>query len=271
MLSLSLFSFFSWFSFHLFCKFGSVGIDMIMIRPNLYISSHDDKSNLYPWSYFHSLPLVVSRRSLIVDDEGKTIAVVLNDIVSPQLLQQLELVASQYRDAVIHRLLVSDVRGAHATVMFGSYIEWGGSGKIFTKKTNESCPNFLESIDGVGKFLSHMFKLVCREIATCIQSIPEELHLWEAITLITNITTRHTDPCDFTWSMVLPFGVFTSGAVDLKYMNTILKCRRGGLYFINFSKIYHELCTSSSERQALICTNHRAVVKRYVNCDISHL
>jgi hypothetical protein len=248
---------------------------MIMIRPNPYISSRDDKSNLYPRSYFHSLPLVVSGRSLIVDDEGKTIAVVLNDIVPPQLLQQLELVASQHRDAVIRRLLVSDVRGAHATVMFGSYIERGGSGKIFTKKTNESCPNFLESIDGVGKFLSHMFKLVCREVATCIQSVPEELRLWEAITLMfwnaTNITTRHTDPRDFTWSMVLPFGAFTGGAVDLKYMNTTLECRRGGLYFINSSKIYHELCTSSPERQALICTNHRAVVKRYVNRDISHL
>jgi hypothetical protein len=77
-------------------------------------------------------------------------------------------VASQHRDAVIHRLLVSDVRGAHTTVMFGSYIERGGSGKIFTKKTNKFYPNFLESIDGVGKFLSYMFKLVCREVATCI-------------------------------------------------------------------------------------------------------
>jgi hypothetical protein len=246
-----------------------------MIRPNLYISSRNDKSNLYPRSYFHSLPLVISGRSLIVNDKGKTIAIVLNDIVPPQLLQQLELVASQHRDAVIHRLLVSDVRGTHATVMFGSYIERGGFGKIFTKKTNESCSNFLESIDGVGKFLSHMFKLVYREVATCIQSVPEELRLWEAITLMfwnaTNITTCHTDPRDFTWSMVLLFRAFTSGAVNLKYMNTTLECRRGGLYFINSSKIYHELCTSSPERQALICTNHRAVVKQYVNRDISHL
>jgi hypothetical protein len=178
-----------------------------MIRPNPYISSRDDKSNLYPRSYFHSLPLVVSGRSLIVDDEGKTIAIVLNDIVLPQLLQQLELVASQHRDAVICRLLVSDVREAYATVMFGSYIERGGSGKIFTKKTNESCSNFLESIDGVGKFLSHMFKLVCGEVATCIQSVPEKLHLWKAITLMfwnaTNITTRHTDPLREVWYFLL--------------------------------------------------------------------
>jgi hypothetical protein len=86
--------------------------------------------------------------------------------------------------------------------MFDSYIERGGSGKIFTKKTNKSCPNFLESIGGVGKFLSHMFKLVCREVATCIQSVPEKLYLWKAITLMfwnaTNITTHHTDSRDFT-------------------------------------------------------------------------
>jgi hypothetical protein len=69
-----------------------------------------------------------------VDDKGKTLAIVLNDIMLLQLLQQLELVASKYRDAVIHRLLVSDVREIHATVMFGSYIEQGGSGRIFTKK-----------------------------------------------------------------------------------------------------------------------------------------
>jgi hypothetical protein len=210
-----------------------------------------------------------------VDDEDKTLAIVLNDIVPLQLLQQLELVASKYRDAVIRRSLVSDVREAYATVMFSSYIERGGSDRIFTKKVHESCPDFLESIDGVGKFLSHMFKLVCREVAACVQSVPEELHLWEAITFMfwnaTNITTCYTDSRDFTWSMVLPFEAFTGGAIDLKYMNTTLECRRGGMYFINSSKIYHELCTSSLERQALVCTNHRAVVKRYVNHDISHL
>jgi hypothetical protein len=248
---------------------------LITIHPNPYISSQDDKLNLYQRSYFHSLSLVVSGRSLIVDNEGKTIAIVLNDIVPLHLLQQLELVASKHRDAVIRSSLISDVRGAHATVMFGSYIEREGSGRIFTKKAHESCPDFLKSIDGIGKFLSHIFKLVCREVAACVQSVPEELHLWEAIILIfwnaTNITTRHTDPHDFTWSMVLLFGAFTGGAVDLKYMNTTLECRRGGMYFINSSKIYYELCTSSPDRQALVCTNHRAVVKRYVNCDISHL
>jgi hypothetical protein len=119
-----------------------------------------------------------------VNDEGKTIAVVLNDIVLLYLLQQLELVASKHRDAVIHSSLVSDVRRAHATVMFGSYIEREGSGRIFTKKAHESCPDFLESIDGIGKFLSHMFKLVCREVAACVQSVPEELRLWKAITLM---------------------------------------------------------------------------------------
>jgi hypothetical protein len=94
-----------------------------MICLNLYISLRDNKSNLYPQSYFHSLPLVVSKRSLIVDDKGKTIAVVLNDIVLSQLQQQLELVANQHKDVVIYRLLVSDVREAHTTVIFGSYIE----------------------------------------------------------------------------------------------------------------------------------------------------
>jgi hypothetical protein len=248
---------------------------LITIHPNPYISSQDDKSNLYQRSYFHSLSLVVSGRSLIVNDKGKTIAVVLNDIVLLYLLQQLELVASKHRDAVICSSLVSDVRGAHVTVMFGSYVERGGFGRIFTKKAHESCPDFLKSIDGIGKFLSHMFKLVCRKVAACVQSVPEELRLWKAITLMfwnaMNITTRHMNPRDFTWSMVLPFGAFTDGAVDLKYMNTTLECRRGGMYFINSSKIYHELCTSSPDKQALVCTNHRAVVKRYVNRDISYL
>jgi hypothetical protein len=93
-------------------------------------------------------------------------------------------VVSQYRDIVISRLLVSNVRKAYTIVIFSSYIERGGSGKIFTKKTNESCPNFLESIDGVSKFLSHIFKLVCKEVTTCIQSVPEEIHLWKVITLM---------------------------------------------------------------------------------------
>jgi hypothetical protein len=248
---------------------------LITIRPNPYISSRDDKSNLYQRSYFHSLSLVVFGRSLIVNDEGKTIAIVLNDIVPLHLLQQLELVASKHRDAVIRSSLVSDVRKAHAMVIFGLYIEREGFGRIFTKKAHESCPDFLESIDGVGKFLSHMFKLVYRKAAACVQSVPEELYLWKAITLMfwnaMNITTRHTDSRDFTWSMVLPFRVFTGGAVNLKYMNTTLKCRRSDMYFINSSKIYHELYTSSPEKQALVCINYRAVIKQYVNRDISYL
>jgi hypothetical protein len=100
--------------------------------------------------------------------------------VPSQLLQQLELVASQNRDTVIHRLLVSDIKRVHATVIFRSYIKQGCFDKIFTKKTNESCPNFLESIDGIGKFFSHIFKLVCGEVATCIQSISKKLHFVES-------------------------------------------------------------------------------------------
>jgi hypothetical protein len=76
-----------------------------------------------------------------------------------------------------------------------------------------------------------------------------------------NITTRHTDSRDFTWNMVLLFRAFTGRAIDLKYMNTTLECRRSSMYFINSSKIYHKLCTSSPERQALVCTNYRAIVK----------
>jgi hypothetical protein len=72
-------------------------------------------------------------------------------------------------------------------------------------------------------------------------------------------------------NMIFLFRVFIGRAIDLKYMNTILECMKRDMYFINFSKIYHELYTFSLEKQALICTNHRAIVKQYVNCDISYL
>jgi hypothetical protein len=112
----------NFFSF-IFCQFGSIDIDLITIHPNCYLSLCDDKSNLYQQSYFYSFLLVISEKLLIVDNEVKIISIVLNDIMLLQLLHQLELVASQHRDTVIHKLLISDIKKVYATVIFGSYID----------------------------------------------------------------------------------------------------------------------------------------------------
>ncbi len=82
---------------------------------------------------------------------------------------------------------------------------------------------------------------------------------------LTNVTTINIDSKDFIWSMIMIFGKFSGGAVDLPFLNTTMECKRGDIYFINSNKTFHNVCTSSPEQQVFVFTNHRAVVNRFVD------
>jgi hypothetical protein len=61
------------------------------------------------------------------------------------------------------------------------------------------------------------------------------------------------------------FGSFTSGMIDLSYLNTTSKLKRRNLYLLHSSKIFHNLVNNSIKRQSFVFTNHTSVVRRFVH------
>ena len=162
--------------------------------------------------------------------------------------------------------ITSDNRGPRTTMKFGSYLERGGFGKIFTAKVDKE---MLESIDEVGNFVSEVFSKVCKEVAINVRQVPQQYKLWDAITLmfwnVTSISKVHVDVRDYSWSMVLPFGNYHSGDVFLKYFNVTATIRPGDLYFINLPHVYHSLLTTIKSRKALVFTNHITIIRKFVS------
>ena len=67
-----------------------------------------------------------------------------------QLLQTLEAAAAKHSPSMLLNSQVKDIRGAHAVEKFGSYVERGGSGAIFTRKIDAKYAEFFIEIDDVG-------------------------------------------------------------------------------------------------------------------------
>ena len=65
--------------------------------------------------------------------------------------------------------------------------------------------------------------------------------------------------------MVLPFGNYYFGDVFLNYFNVTAIVRPGDLYFINSPHVYHFLLTTIGSREALVFTNHTAVIRKFVS------
>jgi hypothetical protein len=63
------------------------------------------------------------------------------------------------------------------------------------------------------------------------------------------------------------FGEFSEGEIDLLYLNTTVRVKRGDLYFIHLPKVFHNICFSSFDRECYVFTNHTSVVRRF--CSLS--
>jgi hypothetical protein len=99
------------------------------------------------------------------------------------ILQKKENASKKYK-VHLHQHQISDVRGTHSTTQFGSYVERGGSGAIWTRKQLPGMEHFLQDIDEVGNFISSIFTKVCLTVADQVFSVDPTIRLWDAITLM---------------------------------------------------------------------------------------
>jgi hypothetical protein len=219
--------------------------------------------------------ILLEGNSCLVDSSGAVLLRLLANIVPEHLLQVLETTTQKHRQQIIKQSRVTDIRGEHASVMFGSYVERGGSGKIWTARDHLNCKGFLDDIHEVGQFVSSLFRKVCVEVAYNVANVPANYKLWDAVTLLfwnaSNISKSHVDVRDLQWSLVLPFGHFTGGDVCLPYLNARVKARRGDIYLINSNKVFHNVAESSLSREVLVFTNHRSVIQRFCTINIANL
>ena len=88
---------------------------------------------------------------------------------------------------------------------------------------------FLEDIHEVGEFVNILFEMMYKDEVEKVSQILDKCKLWENISLmfwnLTNVTITHINPKDFIWSMIMIFGKFFGGAVDLPFLNTTMKCK----------------------------------------------
>ena len=248
----------------------------IIMRANPHVTAQENKINKFSQDHFHPHQLFLQSNSAVVNSDGKVLAMVLKNIVLEHLIRKAEEVGLKHMQAAAKHSTIEDKRGRHISAVFGSYIEQGGSGSTWNRRGYEWCPNFLEEINKLRVFVSHVFHWFFEEIASNMDLVPSKVKLWETISLLfwngTSISKKHIDTRDLEISVVVPFGKYCKSWVDLYYLNILLGVERGDLYFINSNKVYHTVQDPEPKRQSFVFTNHNCVVKRYCrNVDISNL
>jgi len=239
------------------------------MRDNPEVKKHEHLTNKYPRNHFFEHELLVKNNSCVVDSKGNVFARIFSQIIPENYIVKLETTAALYANkiAASRKATVEDSRGKHMTVKFGSYLERGGSGNIFKSNSIDGCSSFIQDIDEIGKLVNFIFSKVCLEVALQVHSVPEEYKLWNHITLLfwnlTDISLSHVDSRDMQWCIVVSFGNFTGGEVDLQYLNCKLIAQRRDIYLLKSPKIYHNISTSFGNRQSLVFTNHNGVIARF--------
>lgn len=239
----------------------------IFLRDNPRVTKDAHDQQLFTRDYFYKQPIELKGDSCIVDSSGSVLMRLFSNIVPKHLMEKVAEISIKYRQQVLQKCTTSDSRGTRAAVKFGSYIERGGSGKIWTRMDSPSCPGFLVDMLEIGQFVSDLFSKVCVEVASYVLEVPWNIKPWETISLLfwnaSSVSKGHRDIRDMEFSLVLPFGNFTGGAVDLPYLNAKVYAKSGDLYLINSAAVYHNVDQSSCDRQAFVFTNHTSVIKRF--------
>ena len=71
-----------------------------------------------------------------------------------------------------------------------------------------------------------------------------------------------------TYTLILE--IYIGEEIILSYLNAIIKVKKEDIYLLQSTKVYHGVLVST-KRQALVCINHTAVIKRFYNIDTINL
>lgn len=215
--------------------------------------------------------------SSVIDTQGRTLILLIKNILPPPWVQNLESVSCEMA-AIVRARNTAGVgyisRGKHAAVRFGAIIERGGSGKICHSADNVRLKKFVTGNRTLWMYIAFLFALLCPQEAKILLSVPEELrifgHMFTAgywnLELLSNL---HRDTRDWRWCCAVAFGDFEAGLLDFPVINTSVGIRRCDICFFWSKSLFHTVKHADINRQTFILTNHTAVIRRY-NKEVDH-
>lgn len=216
--------------------------------------------------------------SCLTDFQGRTIILLLKNVLPEKLISGLELVANIAKPIVLQRnsdnSVGSAIRGKHAAVRFGSIIERGGSGKIRISKDNTLLRDMIEKNQVLWNLIGVIFALLCPNKAQIMLTVPSELRIFggmftAAYWNLEPAYRLHRDTKDWRWCCAIAFGDFRSGLLDFPIINTSVDLKKLDLCFFWSKKAFHTVLEADITRQTFILTNHTAVIQRY-NAEVLH-
>jgi len=243
-------------------------LDNIIMRYNPSVTRPKVENFVYERYSFHKQVAIMDKNDVLIDYDGNVLCRLLKDIIPDSLLRSLETTAAACKAAInLDEYLVVDCRGEHVCVRIGSLIERGGSGRIRTAKLCPEVQKFLDANEALWKFVSFISLIFCPEDTVKVLGLPPQYNELGAYSIgfwnISDISKIHRDSRDKRWCLLIPFGDFLQGNLDLTFLNTLVSVKRGDMCFFWSSKIWHNLRDVLGDRQALLLTNHDSVLRRF--------
>ena len=68
----------------------------------------------------------------------------------------------------------------------------------------------------------------------------------------------------------MSFRKFSGEEIVLPYLNATIKAKRKDVYLLQSTKVYYGVLVNT-KKQALICINHTAIIRRFCNIDTTNL
>lgn len=236
------------------------------------VTSTQHKANKYYDDFFYpALNLTINCE--IVDSFANKLYKTIAQGLSPATIAKLH-------NSISHITLQKkkDCRGHHATVACGAYLERGGSGSIRIGKFNNT-PNgrhFIQQNSALWQLISDIMTQVDPVWAHQVSIIPEKYRLFGLFLLCfininsENINLYHRDCRDWRWCVIIPFGEYSQGCLDLKYLNCQAHLRAGDVGLLYSRGIWHSVKNVVGIRNSIVLVVHTGLLNRFTNVLYKH-
>lgn len=159
--------------------------------------------------------------------------------------------------------IINNSRGQYKGFLVGLIKESGGKGWI---RYHNDYDGFLINTLQLRTHVEDIILHVALIFARTTDHIPDHLIPCKPFTSIfCNLTPTyisHVDARDGEWTAVAPMGPFKKGSLELTYMNSRIRAKRGDLLLLHQSnKIYHKVVGVDCNRWSLVFSQHPCILK----------
>lgn len=232
------------------------------IRNNPPVSRIENRLGCFNKSSFYKNELKLNGNKFIANAAGEIIAIHLRGILTLSAVMQAE----QYLEHVSQVLgtkYINNSRGKYRGFLVGLIKESGGKGWI---RYHNRYKGFLRSTLLLRSQVEDVIMHIAPNFARMSDHIPGEFITCKPFTSIfCNLTptyVSHVDARDGEWTAIAPMGPFRKGSLELTYMNTRIRGKRGDLVVLHHSnEVYHKVVEADINRWSLVFSQHTCILK----------